>query len=207
MTERFIGLDGYPCEFAASPVGQKLISAMKSLDGAESIFNTEITAKARAIYSASEFGKIQELPRNRKATRNKSEDELRKLSKITASLLQHIRNMREPAVSALYRQGWDLFAVERALELWPEGSLRAISELDDDQGHFGAPQKAAADNVTAMVAEYYSQATGRKPTVIKDVYSSEAYGPWLTFLDQVFSALKIKASAESQSKKLFGKKG
>ncbi len=207
MSESFIGWDGYPCEFQDSPIGKPLISAMRSLEGGVRFSDDEIRVRAHAFYSASIIGKDEELPRNRQATPKGSVDELRKLSKLTDALLRHIANMRKPAVTALHNQGWDLFALEKQLSLWPEGSLRAISELESDSGRFGAPQKFAAGKVTEMAASFYSQATGREPTIVNGIEINQASGPWLDFLNEVLKALRIKASAESQSKILFGKKG
>lgn len=207
MKERFIGWDGYPCEFHESPVGKPLIAAMKSLEGGTRFSESEIIARAHSFYTASIIGKDQEFPRNRQATLKGSMDELRKLSKLTDALARHIHSMRRPAVNALYNQGWDLFALEKQLNLWPEGSLRAISELEYDSGRLGAPEKIAANKVTEMAASFYSQATGKAPTIINGIEVNQASGPWLDFLGEVFKVLRIKASAESQSKKLFGKKG
>ena len=63
----------------------------------------------------------------------------------------------------------------------------------------GRPRKPRADRITAAAARGFWWLTGMHPTLSTNS-EGVAYGPFLDFLNAVFAACRITASAEAQIK-------
>lgn len=89
-------------------------------------------------------------------------------------------------------------------------SIAIIANLDTSRprpSKAGAPPKILARTVAEITAERFFQLTGRRPTrrVAADgsklLASSQAYGPFIEFLDRIYGILAIEASAASQAER------
>jgi hypothetical protein len=95
---------------------------------------------------------------------------------------------------------YELFRVTKAVYT----AHRELTQRSIELGTTGAPQKASAKKVTEDAAEIYEFLTGKEPT--RRGKDGKAYGPFHDFLKDIFSALDIDASAESQAKLLMEKR-
>lgn len=199
---RLIGADGWPCEFEDSSVGLRLIEAITSL-GAGSISEEVATRHAHLLFLSYNSAFDEELPRNRPASQAQSELELTKLEELCSKLSAHIEKMRRPAVSALYREGTDLFSIYSLIEELRENAKHALGPLSNESGR-GAPSKIIASDVTRMAAGVYLEITGKEPTftTIPRDEGATIGGRWPEFLERIFQALQIDASVESQVRAL-----
>lgn len=204
MTERWIGIDGWPCEFSEAPLGQALASAIRALDGAERLSEDEIKSKARFLWSMACLAKDEELERNRPATMKGSEDELKTFHGLCRRLTDHITKMRRPAVAALYAEGADLFRIANDLNTLQEQAHLAFGGLDAPEKVSGAKKTAAAE-VTEIAASVFANVTGREPTFTTSPRTGERSGPWPDFLGAIFQAVGINASVGAQVRQLSAK--
>lgn len=200
--DKFVGSDGYPCEFADSLPGSRLIVAISELPGADSLSGLEIERKARLLYSTWNDGKIEELARNRPASQKASEAEIRKFAKLVENLETHINLMHEPAISTLYQHGCHVFELAQELEAMREASRWVFHELNVQSPPRGAGKKIGAAMITQMASSIYSNVTGMRPTFTTDPFSGAVSGTWPDFLGNIFSALSIHASVASQARLL-----
>lgn len=204
MTD-FIKIDGYPCEFVESAFGKPLVEAIEALPGADALTPDDVEAKARMLYHAAQYGRDEELPRNRPASQKASEDELRKLAALAIKLERHIKKMRQPAVSALYSEGAHVFELARLLEQVQEDARRAFNSLGVGGSPGGAPEKIAAKEVAFLAARTFETVTGQRASFTSDPSTSEVTGDWPEFLAAVYAALHIQASVAAQARALSAK--
>lgn len=194
----FIGLDGWPCEFAESSFGAGLIQAIREIPGAEALEAQDIEGKARMLYSVAQGGRDEEMPRNRPASQKASEGELRKLAALAEKLERHILSMRQPAVSALYTEGAHVFELVRALQETQENARHAFSALEVEGTPSGAPKKIEAAEVAFIASRLFEHISGRRVTFTTDPGTGKVSGAWPDFLFAVFDALYIDASVAAQ---------
>ncbi|WP_397542052.1 hypothetical protein [Roseovarius salis] len=198
----FIGADGWPCEFAMSGFGAKLIQAIWAIPGAEPLTEDDVEGKARMLYAVSEGGRDEELPRNRPASQKASEGELRKLAALAERLERHILSMRQPAVSAFYaetaRGGRGLFELVRTLQETQDNARHAFSALEVESTPSGAPKKIEAAEVAFLSSRLFEHISGRRATFTTDPLTGKVSGAWPDFLSAVFDALYIDASVAAQ---------
>lgn len=194
----FIGLDGWPCEFAMSGFGAGLIQAIRAIPGAESLEAADVEGKARILFAVAEGGRDEELPRNRPASQKASEDELRKVAALAARLEAYVQAMHRPALEALSGEGPDVTAVARAMQATREQAECALSGLEVEGTPRGAPPKVEAGEVTAIAAGVFEHITGRRATFSTDPGTGKVIGEWPAFLSAVFAALFIRASVAAQ---------
>lgn len=103
---------------------------------------------------------------------------------------------------------WDDKPTIAALPSEVRCSIAIIANLDTSNpraSEAGAPKKILAHMVAEITAERFLQLTGQRPTrrVAVDgsklVTPSQAYGPFVEFLDRIYGILAIEASAASQT--------
>lgn len=193
-----IGVDGWPCEFEMSGFGAGLIRAIRAIPGAEALTNGDVEGKARMLYTTSNMGRDEELPRNRPASQKASDDELRKLAALAEKLERHILSMRQPAVSALYAEGAHVFELVRTLQETQENARHAFSALDIEGIPSGAPKKIEAAEVAFLASRIFEHISGRRATFTTDPGTGKVSGAWPDFLSSVYDALYIKASVAAQ---------
>jgi hypothetical protein len=133
--------------------------------------------------------------------------ELAELKKRAEGLLDAIGALHRPAIDALgYRAGALIGAGGLTTRLRILIASASSAAIPGQPPNRGAKVKAGPRKIALAVAEHYYRLTGDKPTVdtrqIDTDYDkgSESYGPFLDLLTEVFAALGVKASPESQAK-------
>jgi len=200
VTDNFLGLDGYPCEFAESPFGEGLIRAICAIPGGDVLEPDDVEGKARMLFSISQRGRNEELRRNRPASQKASDSELRKLADLAQKLERHILSMRQPAVSALYADGAYVFELVRTLQKTTDSARFAFHTMEIEGSPSGAPKKVEAAEVTFHASLVFEHVSGRRAIFTTDPGTSEISGAWPDFLANVFKALYIDASVAAQVK-------
>lgn len=178
------------------------MDAIISIPSGHSLSEEDVEGKALLIYSTSCFGRDEELARNRDASFKASEAQLRKLNDLCENLRLHIHKMNRQAVNGLYLEGCAIFTLEKELAATQEAAHQAFSELTAPERVAGAHSKIEAEQVGLQAGLIYEHVSGRRATYTSDPQTSEVRGPWVEFLDAVFSALGIDASAKAQAKAL-----
>ncbi len=145
--------------------------------------------------------------------------QLVKFAKLSGDLVAHILSMDKVAKNAMSRLSagrdqpgywtgsqdeWDQFA-RPSLPL-VAGHLKTL-ELAAQRIALrgkGRPRKEWAFNVAAYSVHSYQRLTGRPPTIL--TREGVAGGPFVFFLDQLFTAIGIEASAESVARAVVRKR-
>lgn len=83
----------------------------------------------------------------------------------------------------------------------------ALSEFPDLEKPKGRPHKnGAAENVTDVAGRWYEELTGQEVTRINDAYTNVQGSPFSKFLDELFTALDMKDSSDSLTRRSKEKK-
>jgi hypothetical protein len=162
----------------------------------------EIEGAALNLWSASWSGRDEELPRNRPASLQSSETELRKLHELAGKLADHIEAMRQPAIAALYAEGAGVFDIVPRLRDLQQDAQAAFGDLKPQGSGRGAGVKAEAAAVTEAAAFQFERVTGRAAGFTSDPDTGVVSGTWPDFLRVVFDALGIDASVAAQVRAL-----
>ena len=183
---KFIGDDGWPCDFAASRIGKGLIFAIKKLKHRKLLTDDELSVYAEKLFETYSLAVDETLPRNRDATLEKSEHELSLLIERALALRDQINSLHRPAVSSLYREEAYIFQLIPTLEYVEESARHAIgmlSECSKDTGKSIVPQI-----VSEHCAQLFEELTDTRPTRIsKDGTMLES--PFTVFLSEIFDLL------------------
>ncbi len=177
----FVGLDGYPCSFEESPLGQKLIRAVRRVPGASNFSDHSVETFALWLLVASDEGRRAELPQGRPASEHASFLEMKKLKSMAEGLVEHIYKIHMPAIQALQRQGIDLNNISNQLATMLESMSGAWGDLEPQPSTRGRPQKHEASDVTEEAATVFELVAGYAPTFTSDPISSEVTGAWPIF--------------------------
>lgn len=175
-----------------------LIQAITELPNGELLSNQASEGQAVLLYSASQFGRDEELPRNRPASRKASETELRTLALLCGKLAKHIDKMHRPAVGSFYSEGGELFNFANQVRETEQIAQFAFGSVEIEDSGRGAGKKVEAAQVAEMAAHVFEHITGKRPTFTTDPQNGQVSGVWPDFLSAVFGALWIKASVASQ---------
>jgi hypothetical protein len=140
----------------------ELMAAIRALPQGDTLLEEVVEGKALLLWSASNFGRDEELPRNRPASQEASEKELQKLAEVSAQLADLIEAMHRPAVQALWNEHrGDLWTVARQLKELSEAAMCALSGLEVQGSARGAGKKAAAAEVSATAEHIFKSVTGQ----------------------------------------------
>ena len=199
-SERFVGADGWPCDFAENTIGARLIAAMRALHCGDTLDDDMAEVLARQLYAVANLGRDEELPRNRPASQKASEAELEKLVSLAERLTDHIEAMHRPAVAALVAEGADPLRLAADLQRLRHDPLASLSGIDVNAPAARRPPKIEAREVAIHAARLFECITGRPPTYTTDPATSERRGAWPGFLGEVFAALAINASVNEQAR-------
>lgn len=185
----------------------RLMGAVRALPNGEGLSGEKVEGHALSLWAASNSGRLEELPRNRPASRRASEDELERLVRLAAQLADHIDAMHLPAVAAVWRESqgdlWTTAERVRSLSLAAKQAFGEI-EVDDVSGR-GAGRKVEAEIVAETAGHVFAFVTGRRPTLTVAPGTGHVSGAWPDFLAQVFAALRIDASVSSQARAVMQK--
>ncbi len=200
MTGEWTGADGWPCDFAETPIGLALMAAIRGLPGGGEIAEGEAEALARRIFASASLGRDAELlPRNQPAGQKAAEADLKRLHDLADALARQIEAMHRPAIDALVAEGIDPFTwASRAREL-REAAHAARSEVEGEAAR-GRPPKVEAKEATRAAADVFEHVTRRSATVSTGPETGAVSGPWPAFLSAVNAALGIKASVAKQTR-------
>ncbi len=178
-----------------------LMGAIRALPNGETLSDEKVEGQALFLWSASNFGRNEELPCNRPASQRASEVELERLAKLAAQLADHIDAMHRPAVAAVWQESsddlWD--TAQRARDL-SEAASYALSAIDVEDSARGAGRKAEAEEVAEVAGHVFEHVTARRPTLTVAPDGGHVSGAWPDFLARVFAILGVKASANSQAR-------
>lgn len=175
-----------------------LIQAITELPNGELLSEQASEGQAILLYSTSQFGRDEELPRNRPASLKASETELRALASLCDKLALHIESMHRPAVGSFFGEGGDLFTFANQVREAKQIAEFAFGGIEIGDSGRGAGKKIEAAQVTELSAHVFEHVTGKRPTFTTDPQSGQISGVWPDFLSAVFDALWIKASVASQ---------
>lgn len=187
--------DGWHKEFL-----RPIVEALRSIPGGGELPIESLYDKAALIEAVANGGKDAEAASNRHATPKASLEELRKLELMCSKLVQHIEEMRGPAVAALSIEGLSTSDLAARLKAAQEVAGYALGNIDFSETgpKGGSPKKVAASDVTEICAVIYEEVRKKPPTFTTDTGNSQISGVWPDFLQAVFNALCIKASVGSQ---------
>ena len=178
-----------------------LMRALRQLPGADAKLD-KLENSAFRLESASTIMRLADLPRAQNAGPDATRKELEKFSRLASTLWKHIDSMHQEALSVLAdtdARDWLLVKGDLAA-LVGVAKLGIENHLNQGPGPKGRPRKQQAHDVALIAAGAYRAITGEEPSVgTKD---GRAYGPFLKFVDSVFSALGIQASAETYSREV-----
>lgn len=197
----FTGVDGWPCDFADSPTGGKLVKAVSGLPGAVALSQDAVQSFAKRLFSVSEQGKASEEPRNRPASIEQSEKEIETLDRLAGKLERAIRELKRPSHAALFREGANLPEISANLAQLREYARHSYSNLRDTENAKGRPIKHEAAAVTETARHIFRTIEKRPDTFTTDPASGHVSGIWPDFLSAVFDALGVNASVASQVRK------
>lgn len=114
--------------------------------------------------------------------------------------IAHIAQMNQPAVSAIFDEGGDLWGLESKLGEMLEIAGHSLGQPVADPS--SGARKLEAAQVTEVAGHVFEHVTTRRPTITTDPVTFEISGDWPKFLSAVFSALRVDASVEAQAKAL-----
>lgn len=174
---------------------EAIIAAIHILDDGQALAEEDIEGLGLLLYHAFLTASDEELPRNRPASSAATDKELRRLVKLAENLAEHIEQMKRPSVSAVHREGADLFSLQRKLKEVSEVAGYSLGCAADENSR-GAPPKVRAAEVTREAEYIFERVTGSVPKYWTE--QSTVSGAWPEFLNRIFDALRIEASVRSQ---------
>lgn len=181
---------------------QALMASIARIPRLEPLTDCDIEGKALRLFSAACWGRSEETPRNREASHNTSEKDLREFVDLCRRLEGHIESMRRPAVEGLYAEGFAVFNLLDPLREAQQAARCAFSNLDPSAMALGRRRKIEAKQVSIAAGDIFESVAGVRPTLTVDPLSSEISGAWPEFLEEVFNALGIVASVEAQARRV-----
>jgi hypothetical protein len=199
MSEKWTGVDGYPCSFAESSVGVALTKAISALPGSDVFDHTALEQKAQFLWRQAESARENARSCNLPASQSATERDLLKLHDLCGKLVDHIEAMHDPAISALANEGFLAIPMAARLREIREVAREAFNECEGKEVRGRRPE-IEAPHVSEIAGEIYQHITGRRPTFTSDPVTSEISGIWPDFLRSVFIALHIEASVASQAR-------
>lgn len=179
-----------------------LMNALRAIPGAPQLSDERIRGLADILESVSGGGRDEEQPRNRAASPNATDKEIRKLHDLCEKLAVHIESLRQPAVTALFNEGLLIFQLLADVKEAQEIARYSFGcEIANDES-LGRPKKIQAAGVTEMAGHIYEKISGRRPTFTTDPETGAISGQWPHVLGLIFRALYIDASVASQVRAL-----
>lgn len=143
------------------------------------------------------FAKVNELPRMQPSRQKKGvAKELQEFVKQATRLTQFIGRMHAEAQNALSPNGErHIEAVHEDLKVMIARALAAIEEAPATEA-VPSNHRLAPKQVAEVCAGIFRDLTGKRPTLHFEPIRNERSGPFLRFIEDVFSAMQIGASAE-----------
>jgi hypothetical protein len=154
------------------------------------------------LMDASRTGQVLNMPRNQRASRKQTAEELRALHKALTEAVARIDVLHRPGVATLFAAGHDPFEAAAALRRLAEACEGP--QLATRGSARGRKPDVEAAGVTQHAAVIYETAAGRPPTFTTNPSSVDALGDWPAFLSEAFGILGIKASVNAQVRRLKG---
>lgn len=93
-------------------------------------------------------------------------------------------------------EGLDFNDMFQTLLKWREKLVAAHQMLSADPKPTKKPKNAEARALTGYLARTYERLKGRRATIRNKIHPNVAYGPYLTFLTEMFSVLGVEGSPE-----------
>lgn len=175
---------------------RQALMALPLKHGADAKIDAEVN---RLLLVAGVLAPIADQTFSKSASPATAECEIVKLGELASKLGLHLRRMHGNSLAAVERAdgGRHPFAIEDRLGELIQACNDAVSDIHNE----GTTEtKATASSIAKAAYRTFQRLTGRRPTVIGN--DGTAYGPFLDLLNGLFNAFGVKASAESQARKV-----
>jgi hypothetical protein len=141
------------------------------------------------------------------AGKRTTESEIRTLARLSTKLEKHIESMHQTSRGLLVEENFPAYQLKllsRTAASVADASKYVITRLADVpfcEQSAGRKVNKRAESVTKIAAAIFERRTGRKPVRIVDRVSGEPGGQFVEWLAELFSLLKIEASADAEARK------
>lgn len=171
---------------------EKITSVLERLPVLEER-RSRIGDRANRIAVVFEWSVFKERPAARSTSEKTAIVEVDKLASLAIGFANHVDRMHRNSLAVF--EGGDC-GHPRALaeQLW---KLASVAAKTPPQPRDKKPRKARAAETAKQALIAYEFLTGVKATIRVRALDGVAYGPYLTFLTELFEALEINASAEN----------
>jgi hypothetical protein len=135
-------------------------------------------------------------------------DELVKFRRLAVRLHRQVSLMHRDSVNALYEKGDAPHPVKLQIDL--EATIRRADEQIAQASETAAstsPRKVAPEQTAEICAQMYEELTGKPAGLHWNDAAQAKDGPYLRFVQDVFTACGIDASAEHYARQARGKSG
>lgn len=175
-----------------------LLRAINGLPNTDGLNEGEALRIAEAICAAWNAGRGMEERSEQPASQRESEKQLLALHGSLSRTLEVVERLQRPSTVALEREGFSPDRLKELLSEWEHAVHMAFGGIEGEPSR-GAKPKIATGEVAEVAGHYFRTLTGRNPTITKDPATNARSGLWLNFLEAVFAALGIEASAPAQA--------
>jgi hypothetical protein len=135
----------------------------------------------------------------RSTGRKKARDELDKLVEAADALIECVADLHAPAIDVLADRGMMRGSITTFARTIATAAREAdVSAVPEKIKRGDETDVRYASTLARLLYHHFAILTGQRPTV--RVSDGKAYGPFLTLLREVFAALEIKVSPESQAR-------
>jgi hypothetical protein len=133
--------------------------------------------------------------------------ELERFERLATKLRQHLNIMSREGLNALADAGErHALAVDCDLERMIERSARFRNNAEPRPAS-SSPKRLAPEQTAQLCAQIYERLTSKRARVHWNDLAEQNGGPFLRFVEDVFDACQIKASAEHYAKLAAGHEG
>lgn len=207
MRYKWTGADGYPCEFPATPWGNRVKNEIRKLEGGNIVTLERLDYLAQLVGDAIDSGETDEQPWLQQAGSDRSIKQLTKVVELCELLKEEIERINLPAFSALERElnGHPTDFI-RHLDEFKEAARCGWSMIEDAPPVKGRPRKHQAEAVAEAAGQIYKEVTGYEVGYTVNPDGGERTGPFVKFLKAIYKIWDKSPSESSQVKKLSTRK-
>jgi len=158
------------------------------------------------ICSAAAFERFATYRSQTAAGKRTTEREIRTLAKLSTRLAKHIESMHKTSRELVEENlpAYRLKLLDRtagSVAVASEDVMTRLADVPFFEQFTGRKVNTVAESVTRTAAAIFERRTGRKPVRIVDRVSGKAGGQFVEWLAELFSLLKIEASADAEARK------
>jgi hypothetical protein len=151
---------------------------------------------------------VNELPRMKSSRKkNGAAVEMEKFARLASKLRFHLNSMSREGLNSLARDGERCaLAVDCDLEKMLHRAAEALTAAQPSPAST-SPRRLAPEQTAQICAQMYEDLTSKRARVHWNDVADKSGGPFLRFVEDVFAACGIKASAEHYAKAAEGHVG